>query len=145
MKAESSGLAGWCLSSNHGVRLSDGATFIAIPFQTFIGNLRPEFFQLRGCRLVGVPFGIIGSPGHLDGSSFSAQEENGSCHPRFRRLFPLQPPIAARQLKAHIVVIALVISTIRSGEGHLNEHDADSRFSRGNGPLPKSHPNLGRS
>src|SRR5262249_28846784 len=50
-----------------------------------------------------------------------------------------------RQLQAHIVAIAFVISAIRSGEGHLNEHDADSRFSRGNGPLPKSHPNLGRS
>jgi hypothetical protein len=66
------GLAGCCLSSNHSVRLPDGATLIAVPFQAFIGDLRPELFQLRRCRLVSVTFRIISSPGHLGGSSFDA-------------------------------------------------------------------------
>ena len=57
-------LAGLRLPSDHGVRLPDGATLVAGSFQTFIGNFRPELFQFRRCRLAGVPFSIIFSPGH---------------------------------------------------------------------------------
>ena len=63
-------LTGLRLPSDDGVRLADGATLVAGSFQTFIGNFRPERFQFRRCRLAGVPFSIIFSPGHLGGSSF---------------------------------------------------------------------------
>jgi hypothetical protein len=68
MKADRRELAGLCPSSNHSVRFPDGATLVAGSFQAFIGNFRPELFQLRRRRLAGVPFCIIRGPGHLRGS-----------------------------------------------------------------------------
>ncbi len=83
------------LSSNHSVRLPDGATLVASPFQAFIGNFRPELFQLRRCRFVGVPFCIIRSPGQSWGSLLT------SCSGRKRVLSVLgsdpQPRLPPRQ------------------------------------------------
>jgi len=93
MKADRRELAGLCLSSNHSVRLPDGATLVASPFQAFIGNFRPELFQLRRCRFVGVPFCIIRGPGQSWGSLLT------SCSGRKRVLSVLgsdpQPPSSA--------------------------------------------------
>ena len=81
MKADRRELARLCLSSNHSVRLPDRATLVAGPFQAFIGNFRPELFQLRRCRLVGVPFCIIRSPGHLGASQIAeARRRLASMH-----------------------------------------------------------------
>jgi hypothetical protein len=58
-------LARLCLPGDHSVCLPDGATLIARSFQAFIGNFRPQFLQLCGCRFVGMTFSIIRSPWHL--------------------------------------------------------------------------------
>ncbi len=53
------------MSRDHGVRLSNSTPLIAVPFQAFIGDLRPELFQLRGCSFMGMSFRIVRGPGHL--------------------------------------------------------------------------------
>jgi hypothetical protein len=38
------------MARDHGVRFSNGAPFVASPFQAFIGDSRPKFFQGRRRR-----------------------------------------------------------------------------------------------
>ena len=78
-------LAGLCLSSNNSVRFPNGATLITVPFQAFIGDFRPELFQVRRCGLVSVLFRIISTPGHLGASSFNVLEETDLISTKFRR------------------------------------------------------------
>jgi len=111
------GLAGSCLSSNHSVRLPDGATLIAVPFQAFIGHLRPELFQLRGYRLVSVTFRIVSSPGHLGGSRFNALKENAS--------YQLQVPGTVSNEACHVVESVIVVSTIRPITGGCAAKQSD--------------------
>jgi len=59
-------LAGFCLSAHYSIRFPNGATLIAGSFQAFIGNFRPELFQLRRVRFTRVPISIIRSPRHLE-------------------------------------------------------------------------------
>jgi hypothetical protein len=41
------------------VCLPDSAAFVASPFQAFVGDFRPEFFQLPRGSPMCVPFGVI--------------------------------------------------------------------------------------
>lgn len=61
-------VAGFRLSPDHSVRFPDSAAFVAGSFQAFVGDFRPEFFELPRGRLVCVPFGVIRSPRHWSGS-----------------------------------------------------------------------------
>ena len=56
--------AGLLLPCYHRVRFPDSAAFVAGSLQTFVGDFRPEHFQSPGCRLVRVPFSVVGSPRH---------------------------------------------------------------------------------
>jgi predicted RecB family nuclease len=57
-------LAVFELARNHGVRLADGAAFVACVFQTLVGDLRPKRFQRWCRRFECVPFGINRAPRH---------------------------------------------------------------------------------
>jgi hypothetical protein len=59
------------LPRDYSVRFSDSSAFIASSLQRFVGDFRPKLFQLRRCRLVRVPFGIIRSPWHFDQAPLS--------------------------------------------------------------------------
>lgn len=58
-------VAGLRLPRDHSVRFSYGAAFVAGSFQGFVCDFCPKLFQLRRCRLVRVPRGIIRCPRHL--------------------------------------------------------------------------------
>jgi len=57
--------AGFGLLSDHSLGLANSAAFIAVSFQTFVGDFRPKLFHSPRRRLVCVPFGVIRSPRHL--------------------------------------------------------------------------------
>jgi hypothetical protein len=52
-------LTGFGPPRDHSVRFPDSAAFVAGSFQAFVGDFCPELLQLRRCRLVRVPFGVI--------------------------------------------------------------------------------------
>ena len=65
-------LPGFHLSCDHSICFPDSATVIVGPFQAFVGDFRPEFFQLPRGSLTGMPFGVIGRSWHLHSTPVKA-------------------------------------------------------------------------